>query len=94
MAAEIALMRAVPQIVRRVWWGDANEVDVAVQIGRNWLDVFAEKEINKVLVVRLVDLVVARLMPELLEEGGVGIRRWRTGMEVSLGPPGVGQKLM
>ena len=77
--AEYTILSAVPQTVARVWWGGLEKKDMAKQVGKNWLDPFAEKEVNKVLIVRLIDLVVGRLLPELLVSGGVELRRARTG---------------
>ena len=77
--AERVLLAAVPDAICRVWWRGLDEGQMRAEAGRQWLDVFSEKEINKVLIVRVLDLVVGRLVPELLAGGGVEIRRQRTG---------------
>jgi len=77
--AEHTLLAAFPEVATKVWWRRLDKKDMATQAGKNWLDPFAEKEVNKVLIVRLIDLVVARLLPELLTSGGVELRKLRTG---------------
>ena len=78
-ATEHILVAAVPERVRAVWWRGLDGDEMARQVGRNWLDPFGDKEINKVLIVRLLDLAVGRVLPELLESGGAEIRKQRSG---------------
>jgi hypothetical protein len=80
--AEMTLLDAVPGAVTDIWWKGMDRNQKADEIGRNWLDAFADKEINKVLVIRLVDLIIARLLPELAEDGGAEIMAQRTGVDL------------
>jgi hypothetical protein len=80
--AEVTLLDAIPEAVTNVWWKDLDRKQKAKEVGRNWLDAFGEKEINKVLIVRLVDLIIGRLLPELLESGGAEIKMQRTGIDL------------
>ena len=85
-ATEHILVAAVPERVRAVWWRGLDRDEMARQVGRNWLDPFGDKEINKVLIVRLLDLAVGRVLPELLESGGAEIRKQRSGPVPSADP--------
>ncbi|KAA8912772.1 PXA domain-containing protein [Sphaerosporella brunnea] len=80
--AEATLLDAVPKVVTNVWWKGLDRQEKAREVGRNWLDAFGDKDVNKVLVIRLLDLLVGRLLPELLESGGAEIRVQRTGMDL------------
>jgi len=82
---ELVLLDVVPRTVTNMWWKGMDREEMAKEVGRNWLDAFGEKEINKVLVVRLIDLVISRLLPELLESGGAEIRKHRTGPDPGFG---------
>lgn len=77
---ERVLLDVVPETLRNVWWKGLDREAMEKEVGKNWLEVFSEKEINKVLIVRLLDLAVGRLLPELLESGGAEIRKQRTEM--------------
>ncbi|KAI5853373.1 PXA domain-containing protein [Tricharina praecox] len=77
--AEYTLLAAFPEVVTKVWWGAREKKDMARLVGKHWLDPFADKDVNKVLIVRLLDLIVGRLLPELLVSGGVKLRGVRSG---------------
>ncbi|KAI5793462.1 PXA domain-containing protein [Pyronema domesticum] len=65
MECEKAVRDRLPERVRK-HWGEG--------VARRWLEVLGEKEVNKVLLLRVMDLLVSRLIPELTETGG---EEWR-----------------
>lgn len=76
---EQALVNAIPGCIRKLYFGNLGDGEARGIIGRLWLDVWAEKEINKTVIFRLLDLITGRVFPELLEKGGAEIRRTRLG---------------
>lgn len=72
--AEEALVECVPGLLKGVWFDDG---------GRGWagevLEVWSEKVCNKHLVYNILDLVVGRVLPELVERGPGEVVKVRMG---------------
>ncbi|KAI5804432.1 PXA domain-containing protein [Geopyxis carbonaria] len=77
-SAEDAIMRVLPGWIAGVWFGERDQVREGVR--KEWLDPWGVKEINKVLLLRVLDAFVASICPELLEMGGAEIFEERTGV--------------
>lgn len=71
--AEEAVLRALPGRVRALWAREG-------EVGR-WLEVWGDKEVNKHLLYSVLDLVVGRVVPELVEMGPAEVRRGRVSVE-------------
>lgn len=74
--AEEAIVDAVPRALRTLWGED---------VGARCCEVWAVKEVNKHLMYQVLDLVVARVAPELGEAGPAEVRRGRVGVGVEVG---------
>ena len=79
-AAEKAIYDAIPTPVRGVYLGTQDPEEGLTAVGQLLLEAVQDKEVNKHLVFSLLDLLVGRLAPELLEEGPAELRRGRVGV--------------
>ncbi|KAL7267465.1 hypothetical protein RUND412_009949 [Rhizina undulata] len=87
-ACEEAVLDAIPEVVKKMYFGSASGSDGGMEIGREerlrvvgreYLDVFGNHRINRHLVLNLLDLIVGRVLPELLDEGPGELRGARVG---------------
>lgn len=76
-AAEDALVAAVPARIRTLWFGTAETDALRERVGERYLEVWADREVNRHLLYQVLDLVVARVAPELVEMGPAEVRRGR-----------------
>ncbi|KAL0632054.1 hypothetical protein Q9L58_009085 [Maublancomyces gigas] len=76
-AAEDAIVDAIPSVLKTLWFPDG---DARKRVRELYLEVWADKEINKYLMYQVLDLVVGRVAPELVEVGPAELRRGRVRM--------------
>lgn len=76
-AAEDALVAVVPARIRALWFGTAETETLRTRVRERYLDVWADREVNRHLLYQVLDLVVARVAPELVEMGPAEVRRAR-----------------
>lgn len=72
-------MAAIPSALRALWFP---RVDLRAQVREMYLDVWADKEVNKHLLYQVLDLLVARVAPEMVDMGPAEVRRGRVRMGV------------
>lgn len=75
-AAEDAIVDAIPHMLRTLWFPGEDD-DVRGRVREMYLEVWADKEVNKHLMYQVLDLVVGRVAPELVEVGPAEVRRGR-----------------
>lgn len=63
-----ALVDALPDRVCRIYFASDDREDWLAAMGC-WLDLVGDPYLNKHLVIRIVELLVVRIMPELAEQG-------------------------
>lgn len=68
----MAIIDAVPRILRDRFFA-TNDVDLMIEDVGCELDLLGDSHLNKHLIVRVVELIVARLFPELADHGGEAI---------------------
>lgn len=64
-------------MLKTLWFPDG---DARKRVRELYLEVWADKEINKYLMYQVLDLVVGRVAPELVEVGPAELRRGRVRM--------------
>jgi hypothetical protein len=63
-----AVRAALPPAVRAAFLGGGRERE-QLDVVERWLDVFADPYLNRAVIVRVLELVLVRLMPELASKG-------------------------
>jgi hypothetical protein len=62
------IREALPPAIRSAYLGRGRERE-QLDVVERWLDVFADPYLNRAVVVRVLELVLVRLMPELADKG-------------------------
>lgn len=70
-------MAVVPARIRALWFGTVETEVLRERVRERYLDVWADREVNRHLLYQVLDLVVARVAPELVEMGPAEVRRAR-----------------
>lgn len=73
-----AVVEALPPSVCRVYFASSDRDDWIASV-EGWLDIVGDEYLNKHLVVRIVELVVVSIMPELAEQGAEELLMERLG---------------
>lgn len=63
-----AVREALPPAVRAVYLGGGREQE-QLDVVERWLDVLADPYLNRAVIIRVLELVLVRLMPEMAEKG-------------------------